>query len=560
MIKQHILKLALIFFCSAFLFLGVYATAVSADTLYTLTNDTTNGSFESGWTDWTRANGTDNYYLNTDYKTTGIQSAEIDIESGNTKFVYRYIEGDTAHKYYVSVDIIKLGGSGALFAVLPYGVQSGAIGTLCSATQFDALTVETWTKFSGIFTSTNDGISLLFGRNGSIYTYNIAVDSVIVIDLTLQFGEGFEPSLSDFETIYLPDLDYFDEYSSFRPDNYITVDFDDYLDLDEDLTSLDYTTSVISNYGKNVVVNCYAYFYDVAVSGDGEMSAFYYSLYNNPELLYMGQTDVLSWSVSDYSSRVIELEMTASQNETLKRILFGRQIDKENEYFMIRVEPDYFKYVKVFFTISSVFDLNVNIQSFLVSLKSSNPPETPYWDHHDVFLTLFDQDDNILYPSLHGLMTNYELTEFEKTVLLDDFGTAYTNVKRFDIGLELKSPDIDWDFEYQDYFFYELGVFSSDDVYIPVVIDTDVGNLFENQVCEWYQVGCQLTNLANNTGALIYNGLHIEEIQETFNGFFDTVGDIVAILPSELVVICLVILGSVGVGVIFIIVEWGKGS
>ena len=60
---------------------------------------------------------------------------------------------------------------------------------------------------------------------------------------------GFEPSLTDFETLYLPDTDYLYSYVSYIPESFNSVNLSDYTDVGEDLTAIDFTKSVISEYG-----------------------------------------------------------------------------------------------------------------------------------------------------------------------------------------------------------------------------------------------------------------------------------------------------------------------
>ena len=77
---------------------------------------------------------------------------------------YQEIVGILGDEWFVKGTLTKLSGTGASFYVLPQGSTAGAILTLISATEFDAMAVGEIRNVYGIATLTNSGFRIVFGR------------------------------------------------------------------------------------------------------------------------------------------------------------------------------------------------------------------------------------------------------------------------------------------------------------------------------------------------------------------------------------------------------------
>ena len=370
----------------------------------------------------------------------------------------------------------------------------------------------------------------------------------MVIDLTATFGSGYEPSLSDFETLYLPDLDYFDEYTSFDPDNYIDLVMTDYVNMGTDLTGLDYSKSVVDVYGDNMDVDISMYVYATSPASHS-YDVDYYITNNHPEICYLGSCESLSWVVSDYSEFVIDLVMTDAQTDVLKRILFNRSIDVDNEYFNFDVMASAASYSKVWIAISSAFDLRVDVNSILVSRDIYT--ENAFNMDQTMIFKAYDKYNNIILPAVR--LTVGDVFE---TRLVNDFGSQYTDISRFNLEFELTSPDYDDTYTMERTYLYELGIFSHDDIIQPNYYDdSEIGSIFNQQTCEWYELGCQATNAVNSMMASIWNFLDIDAIIDTFDGIIDSATTFVNVLPSAWVAIVIVVISGASVGIILIVID-----
>lgn len=383
------------------------------------------------------------------------------------------------------------------------------------------------------------------------YVINTYLKNVMVFDLTDIFGFGSEPSLSDFELYYLPDLDYFDEYNSFEPDLYTQLVGSDYTNLGEDLTGLDYTKSIIDNDGKNIDLDLYLYFYDTVVNDttiSGIYTAIDYVNLNHPTMLYNGIEYTLDWVFSDYSERVIYLDLSSEEELILKKILFNRHIDTDQEYFEFVTSAGFLSYAKMWFSLGSKFDLLVDVESFMISRSTTTDNEFNVTNY--MYIKVYDQDDNLFLPAL-----SLSIGNSFRTMYIDDFGSSYTNISRFNFEFEIVTPGNDDDYNYETQYFYEIGIFSSDKVLHPAYIDSDLDSLWEMKTCDWYQFGCHLSNFLNTVLTTVYNRLNIDAILAFFQGIFEDVAQVVDILPSGVVTVFVVLFSGIGVAIIIVIIE-----
>jgi len=381
--------------------------------------------------------------------------------------------------------------------------------------------------------------------NGS--TNSTKYENMILIDLTATFGAGFEPSISDFESLYLPDQAYFDEYTSFDPDNFIQLDMIDYVNMGTDLTGLDYTKSVIDVYGDNMDVSVSMYVYATSPASHSYDVDFYIAN-NFPEICYLSECETLSWVESSYSEFVLDLVMTDAQELMLKKILFNRSIDVDNEYFNFDVMASAASYSKVWIALSSAFDLRVDIESILVSRDIYT--ENAFNLTQYMTFKAYDKYNSVILPAVKLLVGDV----FE-TRLVDDFGSQYTDVSRFNLEFELTSPDYDDTYTMEKSYLYELGVFSSDTIIQPGYYDTELERVFTPKTCEWYELGCQAMNGINSMLFEIWVFLDVDAIIATFDDIIESAQTLIYVLPSVLSAIVLVVITGASVGLVIIIID-----
>lgn len=529
-IKTWVNKALILAYITLFCFLGI-STKVNAERLFILDNLVTNGNFETP-SNWSITNiSVSNETLIYNSTSSGyVQNVSLN------RFIF--LEN---HKYYVTffVNVITRN-SGNFGLRLGDGPNFIKIFTTDIGPQ----------KISTIFTNTYEHEQILFGAfelgNG-----NAIFDNLMIFDLTSIFGWGYEPSLQDFELYYLPDLDYFDTYNSFEPDMTTTLSDLNYTNIQENLTGIDYTKSIIDNDGKNIDLDLSLYFYDTVVNGttiSGVYTAQDYVNSNHPQIKYNNVVYTLDWVFSDYSQRVIILDLTDEEELILKKVLFNRFIDRENEYFKFIAETGFFSYAKMWFTIGSKFDLLVDVKSFLLSRETITQNE--FNIVNEMYIKTYDNDDNLLLPSL-----KMNISDLFRTVYVDDFGSQYTNISKFNFEFLITSPETTDDFTEEYHYFYEIGIFSSDKVLHPSFIESDIESLWDMKTCDWYQIGCHLSNFTNELLTNVYNKLNIDAIIANFEGIIEDVTKIVDTTPTQIKTVFAVLFTGLGVALIVIIIE-----
>lgn len=540
MIKTWVNKALILAYITLFCFLGISAR-VSAERLFILDNLLENGNFQGNTNNWIK------YEFNA-----------INYENG---FVYgtntgRYPQLSNAttiiqdHIYYYNVSFHNVDIPQTYFNNIVISLyKTGESQYIYSNYVYTNNIVVA----KGLVTANNSYTSFNFyyALKQVVTGYNVGFGNTIFIDLTQLFGYGYEPSLQDFELYYLPDLDYFDTYNSFEPDMTNTISDLNYTNIQENLTGIDYTKSIIDNDGKNIDLDLSLYFYDTVVNGttiSGIYTALDYVSSNKPIMYYNGVEYELSWVFSDYSQRVIILDLTDEEEIILKKILFNRNIDRDQEYFNLKVETGFLSYAKMWFTIGSKFDLLVDVKSFLLSRETITDNE--FNIINEMYIKTYDTDDNLLLPSLK--MT---IADLFRTVYVDNFGSQYTNISKFNFEFLLVSPDTTDDYEFENHYFYEIGIFSSDKVLHPSFIESDIDSLWEYKTCDWYQIGCHLSNFANDVLTTTYNRMNIDAIIAFFDGIIDDVTQVVDTVPSGVKTVFAVLFTGLGVALIIVIIE-----
>jgi len=364
-------------------------------------------------------------------------------------------------------------------------------------------------------------------------------DWIYIVDLTLQFGSGREPSLSDFETLYIPDIDYFETYSSFWPETYTPVDSGSYTDLGTDLTTVDYTKSVVDSYGDNIDVEIYAYFYD-SDNYTGAQNALYYAYNNHATVQYGTKSAVLDWGSYGSSERQLQLVMTDDDETLIKKALFDRNINTDN-FLQIDALGRNADDVQFYMVLSSTFDLRVDIQSFLISYQYDTY-ENDFTIINDMIIKCTDRFGNIMLPALWSTMTD------GRTFVIDDIGSAYTDVSAFNFEFKFTSPAGDDDSDTQTLYLYELGVFSSSNVVFGDY-DITLPLPFEPGVCDWYEFGCQAKNTANDFVSWFYEKLDIEQVVGYFDEIIDGGTVVLSLMPDSLVAAFTIIVAGVALAI-----------
>lgn len=573
MTNKNIVKKAVILLIAAFLMFSGMAYRVKSETLYTLENLIVNGDFETTLSSWSYSTATwDNGTLKQDTSSSFALYQSIPIVKPN-------------HKYYFR---LNTKGDNVLNAKYRVGIYNTSISNFVSNYLDITLTNDVWISKSIIFNTTDIAQRLLFHRL-EIGT-DFYIDNIILIDLTETFGMGFEPSLTDFETLYLPDTDYFDSYVSYIPESLISVNLSDYTDVGEDLTSIDFTKSVISEYGKNISLELYAYFldppfgspYDPLMYDSDVMAQFcrdFYLTYNHPTMRYLDKNYTLSWAGVDESGRMLRLDLSDHEEDILKRILFNRTVDFSDEYFTISATPVYDFYgageeypldwqIRFYFVLTSTFNMNVNIAQTLISMSIDTDIDeyptngSPYgwalYGFNTMYFNFYNQYEQIFLPSL---MINNN-TKTAQTRIIDNFGTLYTNVKRMTFGWQMASPnsDIDADATYINYSIHELGAFSEQQIVMPVYIDpaselSGINDIFEPTIVEWWDIGGHLKNLFNSIINTIWVKWDLRGLIATFDDVISKVADIGALLPPAVWEVIAVVFSVSAIGLIFVLVD-----
>jgi len=280
---------------------------------------------------------------------------------------------------------------------------------------------------------------------------------------------------------------------------------------------------------------------------------------NTVEISYKGANRQIYWKESDYNYNVLFLDVTDSDTDMIKRILFGREIDT-NDYIKFTIEPAswFSTNAVIYLIISSKFLLNVNIESFLISYY--NVQETNATSaNNDLYINMRDANNVIIQPGLQYDMVESPVSD-PYTYQLTNFGQTYTNVRSFQFIIRSQSADPAASDDNDYLYLYELGAFSSNDVFIPDEIDSDIGLLWDQKVCEWYQIGCQLSNFGNETVSTIYYSLRIDDMVDAVQDIFDSVSAVYTIMPTSVQTILIIVASFMGIGLIFVIVNSVKGD
>ena len=531
MTKKIACKAVLLAF-TAFLLAFAYTGTARAYDLYELFNLAENGDFSNGTALWVTTGLSsittpDDGYI---HYTSGVAQDNVPYSSTSNP----RIDG---HIYYISAwckgnGYVRLSyGSVYGYTSPPYGLQ----------------------HISYLDTPSSSGSMIVGFRSNVTNQTGMLFGNVIVVDLTAQFGSGLEPSLSDFETLYLPsDQDYFETYQSFGVWPYTQLPLSGYTDLVSDLTGIDYKKSIIDTYGENIDVSIYAYFFDTPSLAGDVLAQYYYTL-NNPEISWRSTSYTLDWSFSEYSDRVLYLDLTDEQMTILKRALFDRSVGTDwdadytddSGYFKLDVEGTAVDNVKLYIVFSSVFDLRVDVESFLISYDTDIHNNT-FLINQEMYIKCQDKYDQMMLPALFSQMGEHG------TKVINDFGSAFTDVLSFNFEFEFTSPEPTDDSIVQTFYLYELGAFSASDVVIGNY-DPTLPLPFDPQVCDWYELGCQAKNGANDFVAWFYEAFDIEAITASVTEIFDSFDLVISLMPDEIVVI-LAIVGSALVAILIIVI------
>lgn len=521
---NKIVKKAIILTILAFLSVIPISVYAESEKLYILDNLITNGDFSDSDNNWNNV-GLDYY----------ISDNELYVNLNDSlTYLYQYINADAGDIIYFSIDISLKSGSVTDLGQFKYN-DNGTNLYLQDG------------HYSNIFEITTSGRVTVYCGRGINLTFLASYDNILLINLTKTFGAGYEPSIDDFETLYLPE-GYFEHYETLTPESYRNYYLTNYDDLSENLDSIDYSKSVISNYGDNVDIDIFAYVYSTDDEPIAGWNTAHYIAQEHPVLQYMDKTYTLDWEPVDYSLYVIHLKMSDVEKNILKRILFNRYIDKDNEFFSFNVSATTYSYTKLWFELSNVFDLKVHIGSVLISHETTSDNEFSLISH--MYYKFYDLKNNLLLPSPKMYLGSVFRTE------LVPVNNTYTDVSKFTIALDVTSPDENATDVSETHYFYELGIFSMNDVFIPSYIsDSELGEMFPTQICDVMQFGCHATNLFNNIAKTVYKTLNVNGIISTFDNLFNSINNIWAVLPEELHVVIVIVLSSVGVGITFVIVE-----
>lgn len=531
-------KCAMLLMIALFSFVRVAFVQGDSGRMYELNNIIDNGNFAvdgdgNGIANfWSKGSSASGYIDNGIQYVSGTSLTQLS-QSGRWSMI-------GSHKYYIRFDYYKV--SGTINSTAYFWIDGFGSIVLWNKNQPSG-------RYSFVKTATGSGTAYFeVYRSGGSSSFGIA--NVIMFDLTLLFGLGNEPSLSDFEFYYLPDMDYFDYYNSFDPTSYTQLTTTDYENITTDLTGIDYSKSIIARNGDNMTIDFYAYFYD-SPDATGSSLALHYYNYNRPELRYLGSDHALLWEYSDYSDRVLKLSLTDEQNDIMKTVLFNRVVDPDNEYFEFRIDAYYWDYVKIYVVMTSTFDLLVDVKTFMISRETVTLNDFNVVNEMNV--KTYDQNGDIYLPIIKLNLEGNAL----QTRVIDGFGSGYTRISRFNFEFEFTSPENDDPYAYELQYLYELGIFSSDDVLIPTrpTIPEYLDGIFPYQVCDAFQIGCHIKNGINDIVLWLWDSLNINAIISVFDSVILAVGSLVSLIPGGLASLMLVFTGIIGIGVIITIYD-----
>jgi hypothetical protein len=423
------------------------------------------------------------------------------------------------HIYYVKGSMTS-NGTGAMTRMIQFWGGTG------SKVLYNAYTDPN--DFSYRFTADkayqNFETHLFCGYNTSYYS---TLTDVILIDLTNSFGAGNEPSLSDFETYYLPD-EWFQDYESYVP---VISEYYEGTDLANDDTAIDWTKALISKNGTNIDLDFYMY-----LDYDGDMSSINYEAYTIP-LHYYDNTYNIGWIQDDYDIHLFKADFSDPELYAIyKEILFDRRFNEENyiafpvvSYDGFTVQPRYWLDIK------SSFIYNVNIGSVIVSVSQINYNDTN--PINSAFVAFFDQDENYISPSLELPSPG----DVFNSRIFDEFQSKYNNIRGFKLSFDLLAYDYSATYPWYYHCVHEIGVFSVSSVLLfdPSSIDygddeisiDDLDDMFPQTVVEWYDIGGHIQNLINTIGKSLYENLPVQEMIDTVTTWTDYIGTLASMVP-----------------------------
>jgi hypothetical protein len=535
--KNMIKKCAMLLIIALFSFVRVAFVQADSERMYEIKNHIKNGNYATdgdgnGVADFWSSGGSDIKYIEN-----GVQYVRDASFSQLTQNISSGIL-ISGHKYYISFDFYNVSGTNPTIYIW-----------VTSSVHIYSNTALSTGHYSKIITMNATGSGYIeCYRSGTNNGFGFG--NFMMFDLSLIFGLGNEPSLSDFEQYYLPDSNYFTYYNSFDPTNYLKMYASDYANIGTDLTGIDYSKSIIARNGDNMTLDFYAYFYD-SPDATGSSLALHYFNYNRPEIRYLGTDYSLLWEYSDYSDRVLKLSLTDEQNDIMKTVLFNRVVDPDNEYFEFRIDAYFWDYVKIYVVMSSTLDLLVDVKSFMISRETVTLNN--FNINNEMNVKTYDQNGDIYLPIIKLNLAGDAL----ETRVIDGFGSGYTRISRFNFEFEFTSPENDDPYAYELQYLYELGIFSSDDVLIPTrpTIPEYLDGIFPYQVCDAFQIGCHIKNGINDIVLWLWDSLNINEIIAVFDSVILAVGSLVSLIPGGLASLMLVFTGIIGIGIIITIYD-----
>jgi len=147
----------------------------------TLNNSVVNGDFSDNVNNWDKLS-----IQSEDLDLTNISNNSLYLNPINTRqTAFQEINSNTNDKIFVAGYIKKISRTtDALFYILPKNSASGSISIIMSQNQFETMPTNTWTLYSNIFNTTNDGFRIVIGRDFDNSNYELNADNIMAINMT----------------------------------------------------------------------------------------------------------------------------------------------------------------------------------------------------------------------------------------------------------------------------------------------------------------------------------------------------------------------------------------
>lgn len=300
-----------------------------------------------------------------------------------------------------------------------------------------------------------------------------------------------------------------------------------------ELNNLDYQKSIISWFGDNIDFDI---IWDLQGAPSGHLRVSIRENYQQQQSTYIFDKEWLYNEVKDQYF----YDLTLSEKNRIKKILFNRNYNDINQFVEFTSWNDYENTganthdFKLRFDIRFKLGLNVTLGnvSMLMESQALNLPDYPFNHYLDIGLKIYTESHNISTELLNiklldRYLNNENYNNYDSHICSYNFKNL-TNVSDLSISIQQQGEQVINKWSQSKLRIYELSILAENQVFLydydlpEVTSDGFNFNIFEQKICEGFDLVCILQNSINWVSYSIFKVFDSTAFAEGFSGFFSS--------------------------------------